>query len=150
MTIMEKVLALHEVELFSHMDTEELSILASIAEEAAYDKGDPVFKENEVADSLNLVLSGSVQVLRDDVEIFRAGPTDTIGALSLLDGEPWLFSAVVLEPTQVLRIDRETFLDVMADHPGITQAVLRSLVTKVRKLVDSPYAGPSTSRREEN
>jgi CRP-like cAMP-binding protein len=145
---MEKVLALHEVELFSHMDTEQLSILAAIAEEAAYDKGEPIFCEREVADSLNLVLSGGVSVLRGGHELFVAGRNDTIGALSLLDGEPWLFSAVVQEPTRVLRIDRDTFLDVMADHPGITQAVLRSLVRKVRKLVDSPLAGPTPDTTE--
>ena len=142
MTIMEKVLALHEVDLFAHMDTEELSILASIAEEDQYDAGEPVFKEQEPTDSLNLILSGKVRVVRGGQEIFVAGPNDTLGALSLLDGQPWLFGAEVIETTEVLRIDRSTFLDVMADHPRITEGILRTLVDKIRKLVDTPVSGP--------
>lgn len=142
MTIMEKVLALHEVDLFAHMDTEELSILAAIAEEDQHDTGDQVFKEDEPIDSLNLILSDRVRVLRGGQEIFVAGPNDTIGALSLLDGQPWLFGAEVTETTEVLRIDHSTFLDVMADHPRITEGILRTLVAKIRRLVDTPVSGP--------
>lgn len=136
MTIMEKVLALHEVELFNNISTEELSVLAAIAEEDQFDAGSKVIAENEPADSLNLILSGKVRVMRGEQEIFVAGPNDTLGALSLLDGEPWLFSAEVVEFTQVLRIDRETFLDVASDHPGIIEGILRSLSSRIRRLVD--------------
>lgn len=136
MTIMEKVLALHEVELFNNISTEELSVLAAIAEEDQFDAGSKVIAENEPADSLNLILSGKVRVMRGEQEIFVAGPNDTLGALSLLDGEPWLFSAEVVEFTQVLRIDRETFLDVASDHPGIIEGILRSLSSRIRRLVE--------------
>ena len=142
MTIMEKVLALHEVDLFSQMDTEELSILAAIAEEDQFDPGEQIFKEQEPSDSLNLILSGQVRILRGGQEIFVAGPSDTLGALSLLDGQPWLFGAEVTATTEVLRIDRSTFLDVMADHPRITEGILRTLVKKIRRLVDAPVSGP--------
>ena len=144
MTIMEKVLALHEVELFANMSTEELSVLASIAEEDQFDPGNRIIDENEPADSLNLVLTGQVQVKRGEQEIFVAGPNDTLGALSMLDGEPWLFSAEVVEHTTVLRIDRETFLDAAADHPGITENILRSLTARIRRLVALPVAGPGS------
>jgi CRP/FNR family cyclic AMP-dependent transcriptional regulator len=133
---MEKVLALHEVELFDNISTEELSVLAAIAEEDQFDAGSKVIAENEPADSLNLILSGKVRVMRGEQEIFVAGPNDTLGALSLLDGEPWLFSAEVIELTQVLRIDRETFLDVASDHPGIIEGILRSLSSRIRRLVE--------------
>ncbi len=143
MTIMEKVLALHEVDLFEHMGTEDLSILAAIAEEEQFDKGDKLFEENEPADSLSLIISGKVLVLKDSREIFVAAPGDALGALSMLDAEPWLFSGEVREPTEVLRIDRETFLDSIADHPSIIEAILRSLVRKVRRLVNTPLSGPA-------
>ncbi|MBD3258286.1 cyclic nucleotide-binding domain-containing protein [candidate division GN15 bacterium] len=147
MTIMEKVLALHDVDLFGLMDTEELSILATIAEEDQFDSHDELFRKDDPAESLYLVLSGEVRVVRDNQEIFVAGPTDALGTLSILDAEPWLFSAIATEPTKVLRIDRETFLDVIADHQKITEAILRSLVKKVRNLVNSPLA--RVPRREE-
>ena len=141
MTIMEKVLALYEVELFGDMSTEELSVLAAIAEEDQYDAGERIFETNEPADSLNLILSGRVRVMRDGHEIFVAGPRDTLGTLSMLDGEPWLFSAEVLETTEVLRLDRDTFLDVAADHPGIMEALLRSLTSRIRRLLKQPVGG---------
>lgn len=143
MTVMEKVLALHEVDLFADMGTEELSILASIAGEEQFNTGEEIFREKEQVDSLTLVLSGKVRVLRGTEEIFVAGPNDTLGALSMLDGEPWLFSARIEEPTHVLRLDRETFLDAASDHPRIMEALLRSLVKKIRRLVETPVARPS-------
>jgi len=141
---MEKVLALNEVDLFSHMTTEELSILATIAEEVHLSSGEPLIRENSPSDSLQLLLSGRVRVTRGHQEIFVAGANDTLGALSLMDGQPWPFGAEVLEPTDVLRIDRETFLDVLADHTRMTEAILQSLVKKVRRLVDTPVSGPPT------
>ena len=149
MTIMEKVLALHEVELFANISTEELSVLASIAEEDQFDAGSKIIAENEPADSLNLILSGQVKVMRGDQEIFVAGPNDTLGALSMLDGEPWLFSAEVMEHTEVLRIDRETFLDIASDHPGIIEGILRSLTSRIRRLVDTPLSGPRSGDTED-
>ena len=91
MTIMEKVLALHEVELFAHMATEQLSILASISEEKQFQPGSLLIAENEPADCLSLVVSGKVTVKRGDQEILVAGAADTLGAMSMLDGEPWPF-----------------------------------------------------------
>jgi CRP-like cAMP-binding protein len=145
---MEKVLALHEVDLFGHMSTEELAILAAIAEVNEYAAGEAIFQQNEPADSLNLIVSGSVQVRRGKQDILTAGPNDTLGAMSLLDGEPWPFSTPVKEPATVLRIDRETFLDVIADHPRILEAILRNLVTKVRRLVNTEVTGPASSESE--
>ncbi len=149
MTIMEKVLALHEVDLFTYMATEELSILAAVAEENQYERGSELFRQNEPADALNLIVSGKVRVVRDDEEIFVAGPHDALGTLSMLDAEPWPFRAEITEPTHVLRIDRETFIEVIADHPKITEAILRSLVKKVRRLVDTPLGSPSSQSQTE-
>ena len=140
MTIMEKVLALHEVDIFRQMSSEELSILASIAEEDQFDKGAELFREQEPADSLSLILSGEVRVLRSGNEIFVAGPYETLGALSMLDGDPWLFSAVASAPTRVLRINREAFLDVASDHPGIIEAILSNLTKRIRRLVNAPIS----------
>jgi CRP-like cAMP-binding protein len=144
MTIMEKVLALHEVELFTQMGTEELSFVAAITEEDQFDTNEQIFKENDPADSFHLILSGSVSVYQGDQEIFVAGPGDTLGALALLDGEPWLFASRVKEPVRTLRIDRETFLDLLSDYPGITQAILGTLVRRVRRLVKASHvdSGP--------
>jgi CRP-like cAMP-binding protein len=144
MTIMEKVIALHEVDLFAHMGTEELSYVAAIAEEDQFDTGEAIFAANEPADSLHLILSGAVSVYQGEQEIFEARRGDSLGALALLDGEPWLLGSRVKEPTQSLRIDRETFLDLLSDYPSITQAILGNLVKRVRRLVQASQTDANT------
>ena len=145
MTIMEKVLALHEVELFANMSTEELSVLASIAEEDQFDAGSRVIAKHESADSLNLVLTGKVQVKRGEQEIFVAGPSDTLGALSMLHGEPWLFSAEVIEPTTVLVDIRFKLVEVVAVLTRARQMAIATLADVLRLEADG-HGSPSCSR----
>jgi CRP-like cAMP-binding protein len=136
MTIIEKVLALQEVELFNQVSTEALSLLAAIAEEEQYPSNDDIFKENESAGALHLILSGRVRLHRGGRDVMLAGPKDVMGRWALLDVDTRLATATVTEPVHALRIDREDFFDLIADNLEITQGVFRSLVKSVRKLIE--------------
>ena len=58
LTVIEKVIFLQNVEVFSDVPTEDLAYLAAIAEEVEFKNGEEVFKENEPSDALYLVLEG--------------------------------------------------------------------------------------------
>ncbi|MFQ5608106.1 MAG: Crp/Fnr family transcriptional regulator [Candidatus Zixiibacteriota bacterium] len=135
MTILEKTLALYEVELFNQVPTEALSFVAALAGEETFDAGERLFQENDQADSLFLVLSGAVELQRGGEAVSALGPGDVVGAWSLLDVEARLVTATAKETVATLEIEREPFLDLIADHPVITQSILRSLTQRLRRLI---------------
>ena len=143
LTVIEKVIFLQNVEVFSDVPTEDLAYLAAIAEEVEFKNGEEVFKENEPSDALYLVLEGKVRLHRDDREITTAESKDPFGTWALFDEEPRVVTATPLQDTRLLRIDREDFFDLLADHIQITQGVFK---TVVKTLADVAGSGSSKPR----
>ncbi|UCG61115.1 MAG: cyclic nucleotide-binding domain-containing protein [Candidatus Zixiibacteriota bacterium] len=136
LTVIEKVMFLQNVEVFSEVPSEQLAFLAAIAEEVTYAKGNVIYQVNDPSDALYLVLDGSVKLHTDETEITLAGSREAFGAWALFDEEPRVVTATAVEDTRLLRIDREDFVDLLADHVQITQAILKSMVSRLRNLVD--------------
>lgn len=145
LTVIEKVIFLQNVEVFSDVPTEDLAYLAAIAEEVEFNNGEEVFKENEPSDALYLVLEGRVRLHRDDKEITVAESKDPFGTWALFDEEPRVVTATPLQDTRLLRIDREDFFDLLADHIQITQGVFKTVVKRLRTLLEAVQASPVRS-----
>ena len=135
LTVVEKVIALQSVDIFSAVSTEQLSHLAQIANDVSYEADAVIFQEADPSDSLYLVLEGRVRLHRQELEVTVASENDVFGTWALFDDEPRVVTATTLEPTTVLRIDKEDFVDLLADHVQITQGVLKALVDRLRTLV---------------
>jgi len=134
--VIEKVIFLQGVEIFKEVPTEELSYLAAIVKELSFLEKDVIFKENDPADALYLVQEGQVRLHRGEHEITVAGPSEAFGIWALFDEEPRVATATCVEDARLLRISREDFYDLLADHGQITQGVFKALVTRLRNLLE--------------
>jgi CRP-like cAMP-binding protein len=139
LTTVEKVLLLQDVDIFEHTSTEDLSHIAAIAEEIEYQTNDVIFQEDEIPDSMYVVIEGKVRLTRKDQEIMVAGKMEAFGTWALFDDEPRVATATALEPSQILRLDKEEFIDLLADHVAITQSIMKTLTKKLRKLMARIY-----------
>lgn len=135
LTIIEKVMALQNVDVFSEVSTEQLSHLAMIAEEMTFAEGEVIFRETDPSDSMYLVLDGAVRLHRGELEVTVAREHDVFGTWALFDDEPRVATATTIEAATVLRIEKEDFIDLLADHVQITQGVLKGMVQRLRSLV---------------
>ncbi|MGD8539291.1 MAG: cyclic nucleotide-binding domain-containing protein [Candidatus Aminicenantes bacterium] len=135
LTTVEKVLLLQDVDIFEHTSTEDLSHIAAIAEEIEYQAGDVIYKEDEIPDSMYVVIEGKVRLTRGDIEVTVAGNMEAFGTWALFDDEPRVATATALETSQILRLDKEDFIDLLADHVAITQSIMKTLAKKLRKLI---------------
>lgn len=136
LTVIEKVIFLQNVDVFSELPTEELGYLAAIAEEMSYLKDEVIFREQEPSDALYLVLEGSIRLHKGDDEITTAHSKDTFGTWALFDYEPRVATATVSSDCRLLRITREDFFDLLSDHVQITQGVFKTLVKRLRGLLE--------------
>ncbi len=135
LTTVEKVIFLQEVSVFAHLSSENLAHIAAIGEEVAVAHGGLIYEEGGRSDSMFLVLEGSIRLHQNEREIMTAQKNDSFGTWALFEDEPRVVSATADEESLLLRIDKEDFIDLLADNVQITQGIMRSLVERVRGLM---------------
>lgn len=136
LTIIEKVIVLQNIDVFAEVPTEQLSSLAAIAEEVSYSEGEDIFLANDSPDALYLVLTGRVRLHRNGKDIAVAEDKQTFGVWALFDDKPRMVTATADADSDLLRIDREDFIDLLADHVQIAEGVLKTIVKRLRSLVE--------------
>ncbi len=136
LTIVEKVLFLQEVDIFSYTPTEDIAHIATITDEVGYPENQLIFKEGDISNSMYLVIEGEVQLLRDGISVMVAGPKDVFGTWALFDDEPRVVTASTVSDTRLLRIDKDDFYELLAEHVQITQSVLKTVVKRLRSLIE--------------
>lgn len=133
-SVVEKVILLQSVDVFSEVPTEQLAYLAAVAEERPVAAQESIYQPDDPSDCMFLVLEGRVRLHRGEAEVTTAGPGEAFGTWALFDDEPRLVAATATEDGQLLRIDRDDFIEVLADNVQITRAVLRTIVRRLRAL----------------
>ncbi len=88
LTVVEKVISLQSVDIFSEVSTEQLSHLALIANEVNYEAEAVIFEEADPSDSLYLVLDGRVRLHRQELDVTVAAANGVFGTWALFDDEP--------------------------------------------------------------
>lgn len=137
LTVVEKAVFLQGIEIFSQTKTEDLARIAAITEEMEFEKGETIFEEIDKGTSLFFVINGEVRLLKGGNEIRRVQSQGNFGDLALLDNEPREFTALALQHTHVLKINSEEFYELIEDHIEITRAVIKSLTSQIRKVVQN-------------
>ncbi len=134
LTILEKVLLLQNVDLFSRVASEDLSHLAGIAAEIEASPGRVLYAEGDPPDGLYVVISGSVLMRRSGEEIDRIAPNAAFGIWALFDDEPRLATAAAVGDTRLLFLPRDDFYDILSDHVEMVEALFKHLVQRLRKI----------------
>ncbi len=145
LTTFERAIRLQKVDLFSDLETDQLALVASIASQIECQTGAALFEEHHPLGSLYVLLEGRVEMSREGKAMFTVGPDETIGNWAFFDDQPSVVSAKVLEDTWLLRIDREDFFDLLADHGEITRNLFQALFKRVRSLLTAGLERPQST-----
>jgi len=129
--------ALSEVALFRGLSSEQLSRLAARLHERAFPTGANVIIAEERGESAYVILGGSVKVYvthTDGSEVILAilGPGEIVGEMSAADSLGRSASALTLEDSTLLWIDRETLLSGMEEMPSIARNLVGILSRRLR------------------
>jgi len=137
LTIVDKVLCLQNVDIFNHVTTEDLAYIASIAKELQLPEGTTIFKQDQPADSMYVIVGGRVRLHKNEQEILVAGEQEAFGTWALFDTEPYIMTATAVEDVHLLQIDQDGFYDLLSDHIEITQSIFKALVQRTKRLIGS-------------
>ena len=138
---METVDFLSTVSLFQGLDREELARFAEIARERSYPKGSVILFEDDPGDSLFIVRTGRVKVVKvgeDGREVILGwlGVGDHFGELSLIDGQPRSAHVIAVDEAQMIIIRREDFRRRVEESPAVAWALLSALSRRLRRADD--------------
>jgi len=132
---------LAQTQLFRELDAESIARLAARATQRTYAKGQLIFYQGDPAGSLFIMKEGLAKVFvtsedGGEMLLVTLRPPDTFGELALLDGSARSASAEALEPIVVVELNRDTFLEIVRSSPNMTEALLLSMGTVLRRLTE--------------
>jgi CRP-like cAMP-binding protein len=130
--IVERVAALHRVDLFAGVPGRVLAAVAEAAAEVRAAPGTLLIDQGAVEAHLFAVVEGRVCVHRGQQTLVELGPGDTVGELAALVPQPRSASVTVLEPLLALRVDHAVLQDLLAAWPELTDGVIAALVARLR------------------
>ncbi|MEN8133814.1 MAG: Crp/Fnr family transcriptional regulator [Pseudomonadota bacterium] len=133
---------LSEVPLFSGLPNAALITIAKHAQYRTYRKQTVIVDKGDDTSALFVIASGRIKIfIADDdgheIVLNEQGPGEHFGELALLSDSPRTASAMTLEDSALWVLHKQAFLDCLAQYPGITLNLIRSLADRVCRLTDN-------------
>jgi cAMP-dependent protein kinase regulator len=120
--------ALASTPLFAGLAQEALEALVQQLTLVQLSGGEVLFHEGDPGDALYVIVEGEVAVSAEGpprVEMARLGPGSFIGEVALMTDQPRSATVAATQDAELLRIDRKTLSNVLAEHGEVLSAVLR-------------------------
>lgn len=134
---MERILFLRSVPLFADIDGNDLQWINEITREKKFKAGQTVFRENDVGDSLYIIIKGSVRVLKGENQVILEilEERETFGEMSILDQEPRSATVEVHKDATLLAIKRDDFQRLLLARPQLAFSLFRTISRRLREAV---------------
>jgi HEAT repeat protein len=134
---MERLLALREIPLFTHLRLDQLDQVQRAMREESYVAGEVVVREGDPGSELYLLLEGAV-----DVYIDRGGPGERrvnqlaavswFGEMAVLDDETRTATIVVAKDARLASLSGDRLKELILAMPEISFEIFRELIARVR------------------
>lgn len=143
MILVQKILFLKNVPLFSSMAPTELSHLAGIAEEVVYPANTSIITHGEHGDEMFLIVEGEIKIHIGNEALATLSVRDYFGEMSILDGEPRSASATALSDCLLLRIKQEDFYNILSQRFDVALTIIQTLTRRLRSASSSTAQEPA-------
>jgi len=82
-----------------------------------------------------IIVDGSVRVHDGERTLSHLHAGDIFGEMAILDAEPRMASVSAVADTQLLRLDQESFYELMDDHSEVARGIILVLSRHLRACV---------------
>jgi thioredoxin reductase (NADPH) len=134
-------------QIFLALTPAEIGRMRRFGEARHYDAGDALFKVGERGHGLFVVLSGVVDLVREDEMVGRKtfnspGPGSVIGELAQLAGRPPLVNGYAQEPVVALHIPPERLRALLIAEAELGERIMRALILRRVGILEKGTGGP--------
>jgi len=123
--------------LFRGLPPSVIASVAALATRRKFARGTVIFSQGDEADALYGVVAGRVRISASGAqgrEVFLSvmDPGDTFGEIAVMDGLPRTATATVIEAATLVLIQKDDFLQLLAEQPQLSIHLLRLLCQRLR------------------
>lgn len=127
-------LVLGGIPMFADFSKRHLNRLAGDTDELLFEPGQVIVREDDLGETLFVVLEGQAKVTRGTKKVGEVLPGDFFGELSAIDGGPRTASVIAVTPMRVLRLFRRTLSALIEDEPQLTLKLLDGITRRLREV----------------
>ena len=133
MILVQRILFLKNVPLFSTMPPDTIAWVAEAADETSTLSGQTIFEKGSEGDSMYVIADGSVRIHDGDKTLASLPQGAFFGELSILDGETRSATATAETDCLLLVIRQDSFRRILSKQFDVTENLLKILVRRIRK-----------------
>lgn len=135
-----KLLFLKRVPIFSGVDDDSLSKIATVTSEKNYSKKNIVFHEGDYGDALYIIKNGRIKISKVAIDgrektlsILKTG--DFFGEMAIFDNMPRSATSEAMDnDVKLLSISKNDFERVVFENPSIALAIMKDLTRRIRQI----------------
>ena len=124
--------------LFENFNLAEIRLMSHFMQMYRAEPGMEILREGEDGDFMMLLIEGRIEVFKQDrwnaprlIALLNAG--QTVGEMSMIDGEPRFASCIAAERCVVAVLTRESLARIILEQPVLGAKVLMELVLMLSK-----------------
>ena len=133
MILVQKILFLKNVPLFSTMPPDTIAWVAEAADETSTLSGQTIFEKGSECDSMYVIADGSVRIHDGDKTLASLPQGAFFGELSILDGETRSATATAESDCLLLVIRQDSFRRILSKQFDVTDNLLKILARRIRE-----------------
>ena len=137
--LMERILFLRRVDLFTDLAPADLKAIASIAGEQFYSDGDTIMRQGDPGSEMYIIASGEVRVMNQlgneaMTEVARRTAGQVVGEMAIISHEPRTATLIASGDVRCLCIDQKQFESIIRERPETSLAIMRVLIARVQQM----------------
>jgi CRP/FNR family cyclic AMP-dependent transcriptional regulator len=128
---------LASISLFDGLSESQLAEISRNAHRRVFAAGANIITAEQPGEAVYIILSGTVKIHIEqadgrDVILSILGAGDTVGEMSLIDSAGRSASAITIEDSMLLWMDKGSFQRALSEYPQFAQNLIRILSARVR------------------
>lgn len=125
------------VPLFSRLDEDEVFRLLQPTESRSYSPGDTIVREGDAGDTLFVILTGRVRIVKGGEAINQLRAGEVFGEMSLVRRRPRSATVIAEEASEILLLHRRDFEAFLRDEARLGVKILSHFVHVLAERLDS-------------
>ncbi len=138
MTFLLDCQALQKTPMFREVDAAKLKLLAMASNRVTLEAGETLLRQGGAPDAVYVVLEGEADVFREtasgEVHLARIGAGEVVGEIGALCGHPYSATVKAVGHLAVLRMERNSFIEILEEVPKLALAVSRELGQRLERM----------------
>lgn len=135
-SIIERVIILKTISIFSNLPDYVLAHLANHLKEMTIAAGETIIQKGDMGDAMYIIVTGKVRAHDEGVFLNYIDERGVFGEMAVLDPEPRMASITAEEETHVFQLEQDALYEVMADYPEISRAVIHVILGYLRNRIN--------------